>query len=109
MATKRERGEVVSPDVRAVRDLAENGWTRYKPRMVEGEVQLVMVEIGFTVVAQPCEDFKAFKQRMLALAARLEALQHRVLRMALCRREAQGKRPWCEFDCATPEAGLPEQ
>ena len=109
MAAKQEPGKVVNPDARAARDLAENGQKQYEWRIVDGEARLVVVEIGFTVVAQPFEDFEAFEQRMLTFAARLGALQHRVLRLRFCQRTALGKLPWCEFDCATPEAGLPEQ
>ena len=92
---------------RAARDMAENGQEWYGWRIVDGERRLVVVGIGFTVVAQPAEEFEAFKQRMISLAAQLGALQYPVRSMTLHRRAAQRKAPWCIFECETPEAGLP--
>ena len=91
----------------AARDLAENGREEHGWRVVDGERRLVVVRIGFTVTAQRYEDFACFRQRMVQFARRLEALQYPVTRLTFNRREAQGKLPWCELDCETPEAALP--
>ena len=107
MSRKQGVADELSREARAARDLAENGREAYGWRVIDGERRLVLVAIGFTVAAQPYEDMDGFRQRMLQFAARLEAMQHRVTSLTFYRRAAQGKPPWCEFDCETPEAGLP--
>ena len=101
MARDADAADEGSVEERAARDLAENGRQQYAWREVDGERRLVVVGISFTVVAQPAEDFEAFKERMLRFAARLAALRHPVTGLTFHRRAAQGKRPWCEFECST--------
>ena len=94
-------------DARAVRHLAENGREVYGWRLVDGKSVLVVVAIGFNSVAQSFEDFESFRRRMLLFAVRLGKLQYPVDRLIFHRREAQRKLAWAEFDCSTPETGLP--
>jgi hypothetical protein len=90
------------------RYLTENGREVLGWRVVDGERKLVVVEIGFVIVAQPSEDFDVFRARMLRFASRLATMRYPVLHLTFHRREAQRKLPWAEFECATPEAALPE-
>ena len=107
MAAHKHSAHEARSEARAARDLSENGREEYAWRVVDGEAKLVVVGLGFTIPALDYEDFQAFKQRMLNFASRLAALQYPVKRMTFHRREAQGKLPWCEFDCETPETRLP--
>ena len=94
-------------ETRAARDLAENGREVYGWRLVDDKPELVVVAIGFNIVAQSFEDFESFRRRMLLFAVRLGKLQYPVDRLIFHRREAQRKLAWAEFDCSTPETGLP--
>ena len=68
-----------------------------------------MVGVGFVVTAELDEEWEAFRRRMTALACALgPLLHHPVTRLTLHRRTAAKKRPWAEFDCRTPDFGLPE-
>jgi hypothetical protein len=92
----------------APRDMAENGRETYGWRVVDGRPALVVVAVGFVVVARPDESFAAFRERTLRFAAGLAELDYPVLSLTFQRREEQRKLPWAEFNCATPEARLPE-
>ena len=91
----------------ATHELVENGQEIYGWRVVDGRPRLVVVGIAFTIQAQPHEDFEEFRRRMIRFAGRLARLEYPATRLAFHRREAQRKLPWAEFDCATPETGLP--
>jgi hypothetical protein len=108
MAEKKRSSGRREDDRRAPRDMAENGRETYGWRLVDGRPALVVVAVGFVVVADPDERFDAFRARMLRFAERLAELDYPVLSLTFQRREEQRKLPWAEFNCATPEARLLE-
>jgi hypothetical protein len=66
-----------------MRYLTENGREVLGWRVVDGEPVLVVVAIGFVIVAQPSEDFEVFRARMLRFASRLAAMRYPVLHLTL--------------------------
>ena len=90
-------------------ELAENGHTKFALRIVDGELQLVLVEFGFTIPGLEHEAFEMFQERMLRFANTLRRLHYPVVGLIFQRRKAKGRRHWAEFVCKTPEAGLPTE
>ena len=100
--------KALAVDAPEPRDLAENGREMYGWRLVMGEPELVVVEIGFTIAGLEREAFEDFRLRMLGLSQALGLLGYAVDSLTFQRRRAQGSRHWAEFACATPETALPE-
>jgi len=84
-----------------------NAREMYDWRMVNGVRTLVVVGLGFTVAAEEGEEYVAFRHRMLRYAENLTASQYPVMGLTLYRREEPGKRPYAQFECATPQTSLP--
>ena len=104
MGRKRRADEeqVLSP-----RELAENGREVYDWRIVDGRPTLVVVAVGFTLIAWDRESYEDFRARMLRYAGCFTDMEFPVTRLTLVRREEHGKPPYAQFDCDTPEAALP--
>ena len=88
-------------------ELTKNGHQTYAWRIVDGETRLVVVAIGFTIPGLAHESFEAFEARMRHYVEVLGRLQHTVVSLTVQQRLAHGGRHWAEFECETPEAGLP--
>jgi len=89
-------------------DLGDNGYEREAERIVDGDVQLVVVGMGFTIRGNPDEkhDFDSFQERMRRFARTLrERMGYRVSTMQCHRRK--GHEPWAQFEVTTPEFYLP--
>ncbi len=88
--------------------ISENADEEYDWRVVGGVATLVVVGVQFTLAGEVGEEYAAFRRRMTAVACALgPLLRHPCVRLSLHRRTAAGRRPWAEFDCRTPNYGLP--